>query len=100
MFKSLKNKKVSPKELQKSKDHMIGTFSLSLETSDDLAGYYGMSEILREPLETPEEEMKKIAAVTADAVGNVAKELFVDEGLNLAMIGPYKNESFIDVLKI
>lgn len=90
---------VPPAELQKSKDHMIGNFILGLEGSDELASYYGGQEIITKKLTTPEEVIKKVKAVKAEEVRTVAKALFNDKVLNLAIIGPYKeNESFKKVL--
>ena len=39
--------------------------------------------------------------VSAAEIQNVAREIFVDKGLNLAVIGPYQNEEmFKKILKI
>src|SRR3972149_10976201 len=45
-FKRLKEEPVSQAELQKVKDHLIGGLILGLETSDDLARFYGGQEII------------------------------------------------------
>lgn len=87
-------------ELQKAKDHMIGNFILGLEGSDELASYYGGQEIITRKTAAPEEVIKKVKAVKAEEIRAVAKTLFVDKGLNLAVIGPYKeSESFKKILK-
>ncbi len=89
-FKKLKNNIVSPKELAKSKSHVTGKLMLSLETSDALASYYGDQEVLREKIMNPDMIVKKIKAVTAKDVLNVAKSLIVSKHLNIALIGPVK----------
>jgi len=44
---------------------------------------------------------KKINAVTAEDVQEVAREIFVNKGLNLAIVGPHKGieEEFLKILK-
>jgi predicted Zn-dependent peptidase len=41
---------------------------------------------------TPEEIMRKIDQVTIDEIQKVAFDIFRKETLNLAIIGPYKEE--------
>lgn len=83
----------SEKDLQHGKDHMLGRLMLGLETSDALALFYGGQEILEKELKTPDEAAKKISAVTRREVIAIAKEIFRNEKLNLALIGPYKEKT-------
>jgi predicted Zn-dependent peptidase len=83
---------VSEKELQKSKDHMIGGLVLGLETSDDLASFYGGQEVLTGGILSPMMLTDKIKRVTAQDIQKVAKMIFKNARLNLAVVGPYKNE--------
>jgi len=100
-FRKLKKKKVSEEELRKAKDYIKGKMILGLESSDSKASYYAMQELMTDKIKTPEEVMAKIEAVTAEDIMSVANEYFVDEKLNLAILGPYKNkESFNAILKI
>lgn len=87
----LKNVKVSPEELQKAKNHLIGKIILGLEGSDDLASFYGSQEILGSPIVTPQELVEKIEFVNEEQVLSMAKDIFKNENLNLALIGPVKN---------
>ena len=49
----------------------------------------------------PEEVIKKIRAVTAKDVLEVAQDIFKPEKLNLAIIGPFKDHRpFVNLLKI
>ncbi len=92
---------LADKELQVFKDSMVGGLSLGLETSDAIASYYGGMEIMRKPLEGPEEVAKKIQKVTAREVQKAAKEIFRDGGLNLTLIGPFESVShFAKILHI
>lgn len=99
--KRLKTEKVSAEELQKSKNHLIGDMMLGLETSDDLADFYGEQEILTGEILQPDEIIAKLKAVTADSILAVAKDIFVNNKLNLVVIGPKGDESALkETLKI
>ncbi len=84
---------VPEKELRKSKDHMIGNLILGLETADELASFYGGQEVLTKSLLPPDEIMGRINATTAGEVRAVAKDIFKNKRLNLAIIGPYRNKA-------
>lgn len=83
----LKTKKVSEEELQKAKDYFIGNMYLELETSDSLAGFYGSQDILKHEILLPDQIAEEIKAVTSEDLMRVAKEIFQDKNLNMAMIG-------------
>jgi len=59
-MRKFKDEPVSKKELEKSKEHLIGGFVLGLETSDDLALFTGSQEILRREILEPEEIIKMV----------------------------------------
>lgn len=89
-FKKISSFPVAAKELKKSKNHLIGTLVIGLETSDELATFYGEQEIFKEKILDPQEIVKKIEAVTAKDVLSVAKSIVSNKNLNLALIGPFK----------
>lgn len=95
---TLKMKKVSDKELNKVKSFLIGNMKMSLEATDDVANFYGSQELMKNEIKTLEEKIKEINNVTANDIQKMAKIIFKTENLNLAMIGPFKNE--IDFKKI
>ena len=95
------NPGVGEKELQRTKDHMIGGLILGLETSDSLASFYGAQEILTKKLLPPEKIIDRIKDISAAEIRTVAREIFINKSLNLAVIGPYQNEEmFKKILKI
>ncbi len=83
---------VGDEELKKTKDYLIGSMYLGLESSDSLAEFYGFQEILRRDLKKPAQIVKEIQAVTAADIRKIAKKYFVDKHLNLAIVGPVKDE--------
>lgn len=100
-FEKLKRDLVPDDELAKVKEHLAGMMYLGLESSDDLAEYYGMQEVLHRDIRTPKEKEHLIRAVTAEDVRKIARKIFIEKNLNLALIGPVKNgEVFKRVLKI
>ncbi len=89
----------SEADLMHGKDHITGKMMLGLETSDSLAMFYGGQEILERDLKTADDVAAKINAVTRQDVLDVAKEIFQDSKLNMALIGPYKEkEQFEKIL--
>ncbi len=92
---------VEAAELQRAKDHLTGTMMLNLETSDQLASFYGVQEINAQPIMTPYELTEKVQLVTAEQVQSVAREIFQDNRLNMAIIGPVENSDALQgMLKI
>jgi len=89
-YRSLKNKKITAKELKKAKDYLKGTTALSLDSTDTLASYYASQEVMSEKVLTPEEKLKIIDKVTINDIKKVAEDIFVSEKLNLSVIGPFE----------
>ncbi len=90
--KRLMKEPVPKDELNKTKEYLIGMMQLGLESSDDLAQFYGMQELLRrKKIESPEAVAKKIRAIKAPDIMRMAKKIFTDKGLNLAIIGPFED---------
>ncbi len=99
-FIKLKEKKVSTKELARAKEHLIGRLFLSLETSDQLAMFYGGQEAFGMKIKNPFEIAQKIREVSIEDVQKTARNLFQNKRLNLAVIGPLKGRSFKGIIKI
>jgi predicted Zn-dependent peptidase len=89
-FNKLKKELPHKDEIEKSKNHLIGNFILSLETSDELASFYGAQEILTQKITDPKEIINKIKNVKPEEIKETAQIIFQNKNLNLAMIGPYK----------
>lgn len=99
-FDRMKKELVTKEELERAKEHLVGNFYLSLETSDQLGMYYGMQALMKSGVKSPEELARKIRNVKASEIQSLARELFVNKSLNLAVVGPYKEGVFDDILKI
>lgn len=100
-IKKIKTKGVTDAELKKAKDNFKGKTLIGLETSDDWASFVGGQEVLTSKILYPEEILKKINKVTKKDILEVAGEIFKNEKMNLALIGPFKDDKeFRDILKI
>ena len=91
-YKDLKDKKITEKELQKAKDYLKGVMSLSLDSSDSQASFYGLQELLEKNILTAEEKFKKIDEVSVDDIKKISEDIFLPEKLNLAVIGPIEEK--------
>ncbi|MEK7494348.1 MAG: pitrilysin family protein, partial [Patescibacteria group bacterium] len=91
-YKKLTTELVSKEELKKAKDHIKGKMALAFEGSDDIVGYLTTQETLRHEILLPKEAAKKIDAVTAEDIQRLAKNIFQDKKLNMAIISPKVNQ--------
>jgi predicted Zn-dependent peptidase len=87
--KKIRSGDISDQELERAKSHLIGKLMIGLETSDEVAVFYGSQEIVGKDIKSPKEIAKRINAVTKGQIIKVAKEVFKNRGLNLALVGPY-----------
>jgi len=84
---------ISKGELKKAKEYLKGHMVLGLENSRSVAYYYASQELLEKKIDNPDQLMKKIDAVTAEQIKNVAKKYFAEKGLNVAIIGNFPSAS-------
>jgi len=97
-YKKISKELVGLAELNKAKDYIKGRSIMSLESSDEVAMFFIDQEIKRRKIMTPEEIFAKIDKVTAGDILRLAKDIFKEKSLNLAIIGPHKNEKKIKSL--
>lgn len=93
---AIRKRGVSEKELKKAKDNVRGKMALSLESSDEVAAFLAGQELARRQIKRPEEILARIDRVKKSDILKVAKEVFVNEKLNLAMIGPVEDKWFLE----
>ncbi len=100
-LQKIRDEKISELELRKAKDYLIGNMYLGLESSDDLARFFGFQEIFKEKIKTPKDLEKEIEKITASDIAKVAKEIIQNKKLNLAIVGKYKDtERFKNILRV
>jgi len=100
-IRKIKDGGITAEELQRAKDNISGSMALGLEHSDAVANAYAGPVLFENKVLTPEEELGKIKKVTLEEVHQVAKDIFDDNKLNLAVIGPFEDEEpFKQILRI
>ena len=97
-YKSLKENKISAKELIKTKEYLKGKAAIYFEGSDAMGRFYGMTELLENETYSIEEVFSQIDKVTAKDVQDLAKTIFKKENLNLAVVGPVKEDKELQKL--
>ncbi len=90
-LRKIKNEGVSDSELKRAIDRTIGGTALALEHSDFLAQNLGGSVLFENKILTPEDDLDKIKAVTLEDIKSVVDEIFKEDKLNLAIVGPFKD---------
>ncbi|MBM3141483.1 MAG: insulinase family protein [Chloroflexi bacterium] len=83
---------ITEAELSKAKEIAKGRLLLSLESSRNVAAWLGAQELLINRILTADEVISLVEAVTIEDLKRVAQQLLTSEKLNLAIVGPVKEE--------
>ncbi|MCJ7654482.1 MAG: insulinase family protein [Dehalococcoidia bacterium] len=83
---------ITEAELNKAKEIVKGRLLLSLESSRNVAAWLGAQELLINRILTADEVISLVEAVTIEDLKRVAQQLLTSEKLNLAIVGPVKEE--------
>ena len=97
-FKRMADEEVPSDELEKSRSMVKGRFVLRTESPQGLIMYGLNREVLEGHVLEPDELLAQIDAVTSEDVQRVAQELIGRDKLHLAVIGPFDEGRFDDVL--
>ena len=89
---------ITESELKKAKEYTKGHLALSLEDTGAVNTFFGLKELFLGRINTPEDVYKGVDKVTTNDVLRIAKKYFVPERLNLAIIGPYKDQKRFEKL--
>jgi predicted Zn-dependent peptidase len=87
-FGKVRDVRIDSDELRLAKEHIKGNLTLSLESTSSRMIRLGRNEFALGRHVTPEEIEKRIDAVTAGEVQELARELLVEKNLGLCIIGP------------
>lgn len=82
-------------ELKKAKEFLLSKLAMRLEATDEVADYYVAQEILTGNPKNFKEINREIRAVTSKDIQKVAKDVFKNENLNLAIVGDIKDSAKI-----
>jgi predicted Zn-dependent peptidase len=76
-------------ELEKARGYAKGRFVLRLESPQGTIQYGLRREVLENEIEEPDELLRHLDEVTAEDVQRVARDLFEEKRLYLALVGPF-----------
>jgi len=97
----IKKEGIDEGELRRAIDQTIGRTALALEHSDNVAEAYADPVLFENKVLTPEEELDKIKKVTLSDIMEVVTDIFQNNKLNLALIGPFEDKKqFEELLKL
>lgn len=103
-YRKLKRTAVKKDELNRNKELLRGRVALQLESSDAQANWYGRQAVMLDTIAredgkkrnvrpaTPKKYLNKIDKITSRDIKRVANDIFTNEGLNMALIGPFKDK--------
>jgi predicted Zn-dependent peptidase len=86
---------ITTSELTRAKELSKGRLHLRFEDSRNVALWYGSQEILVRQILDIDDVISIVDAITIGELKEVAEEILTDSGLNLAVIGPVKEDSLI-----
>lgn len=86
----IKEMSVPDTELRKVKEYIKGHTLLSLERSGYVAHWGGWQELMLGRIQTVDDVLDQIEAVTVEDVAELANRLFREDHLRLAVVGPSK----------
>lgn len=101
-YKRTKDELIDELELIRAKEMLRGRIAIQMEASDSVANWCGRQAVFErtvartddskkvEGVITSDEFMKEIDKVTLEDMKRVAEDVFVNKGLNLAIVGPFK----------
>ncbi len=83
---------VGETELQKVKEYHKGHLLLAMESSRSVAAWGGRQELLLDRIDSIDEVLEQIDAVTPQQVQDLAQRLFTTDRLNLSLVGPFASD--------
>ena len=97
-LRKLVDEPMGDEELQRTKDYAAGSFRLSLETPMSLGQRYGNQLLMDGEIESPDDAVAALRAVTADDIQRVARRV-IDPGVfSIAVVGPTADADRLDTL--
>jgi predicted Zn-dependent peptidase len=97
-YKKIAAEPVTAAELKRAKDLLNGKMLIQMEATDNLAVWYGRQAVLRQEILTPREFLQRLNRISAIDLLRTAKKIFVNERLNLALIGDIKEGTIKKIL--
>lgn len=100
IVRDLQKNGATKKEVDFAKDYIRGSMALSLESSDEVATFFGEQSLFYKKILQPQDILKKIERVSKNDIIKITKEIFRPSRANLAVIGPYSEKQKAGYKKI
>jgi len=95
-IRKMKEKGITPEELERGKENIKGSFDLSIENPMAVANYYASYETLYGKVKTPEEFVAEIDSVTLEMVNTAAAAYLDPAKVKMTTLGPYESVDSFD----
>ena len=94
----LRDELVPPEELDRAREHAIGSFRLGLETAAAWAHRCGESLLMEDEIRTPDEVVAGFRAVTPDGIQRVARRFVRRDNIAVSVVGPFDKAAALEAL--
>lgn len=91
-FNRIKTSGVTHEELKRAREHIKGRLAISLESTDEVASYFGMQKLLTDKILTPNQISLRIDKITRDDIKRIANKMFRPNNYYLAYISSNLDE--------
>ncbi len=88
-------KGVRSQELKDAKTNYRGRLSLAMEDSSAVAAFFAQQALFAEKIETPEDMLKKVEAVSAEQIQKLAQKVYNTNKMRVAIIGDVDSSTII-----
>ncbi|MEO5802042.1 MAG: pitrilysin family protein [Verrucomicrobiota bacterium] len=89
-IKQLTKKIISPGELRRARDYVIGQLDMNLENTESQMMWMGENLLSYGKINKPDEVKKRLREVRASEIRAAARDFFRPERMNLALVSPLK----------
>lgn len=94
----LRDALVQPDELDRAREHAIGSFRLGMETAAAWAHRCGESLLMDDEIRTPDEVVAGHRAVTPDDIQRVARRFVRRDNIGISVVGPFDQAAALETM--
>lgn len=98
-LKKISNELVPKKEMDDAKNNLLGHFILSMEDSDNQAAIFAKNFMFLREMTDFDKIISQIKKVTSEEVRALAKKIFVENQIRVALVSSLTEEQAIKILK-
>jgi predicted Zn-dependent peptidase len=95
-LRKVRDQGITSRELKKAKEYLKGKIALAMEDPHEKLEWYLGQEAFTGRMRTIKQAFEELDQVTADDVKKVSEDLIQNEQLNLALIGPFVDQSIFE----